>query len=244
MDNNFQKYEVIYNGKKYILSTEIYLGYVRLRCIEANTIYPIEYITDFSLIYLRQCSSLFNSTLTIRDAQDLINKAIENQNIEIVNTGSTINVNLFLLNQNAMLFLNPTLNNQIFSYSTSNIPQKSPPIHTTIIDDYRKYPNYYSPQKTVIRSNPINTQNITYPINIPQNSNNNYSPNIINENELLNYFPENTEEIIYQNNNNDDKINRQKIIQLENETNIIKGEHENLKNNLSFEMEQLKNEVQ
>ena len=250
MDNNFQKYEVIHNGIKYILSTEIYLDYIRLKCIEANKINPLEYICDFSLSYLRHCSSIFNSTLTIRDAQDLINKTIENQSIEIVRTGSQINVNLFLLNQNqnqnAMFFLNPSTNNQIFSYSSSYIPENFPPIHTTILDDYRKDPNNLSPTKMVIQSKPNISKQINYSNNIPQNSYNNYNPNEINvnENELLNYFPKNSDEIILSNNNNED--DKKKMIQLENESNKIKEENEilkNEKNDLSSLIEQLKNEM-
>ena len=250
MDNNFQKNVIIHNGIKYILSTEIYLDYIRLRCIEANKINSLEYICDFSLSYLRHCSSIFNSTLTIRDAQDLINKTIENQNIEIVNTGSQINVNLFLLNQNenAMFFLNPIPNIKNIAYSSPYIPEKSLPIYTTILDDYRKVPNNLSPSKTVIQSKPIISKQINYSNNIfpySNNNYNNYSSNEMNKNELLNYFPDNPGEIVVPNNNNGD--DRQKMLQLENESNMIKEENENLKaekNNLSSQIEKLKNEIQ
>ena len=109
MENNKQRYEIIQDGIRYILSTEIYNGsYVRLICVESGKKNPLIYIGDFSLQYLRQLSTVFNSTITIEDAQNKINSIIEDQKVKIIRTSNLINISLFLLNNNAVFTLEPT----------------------------------------------------------------------------------------------------------------------------------------
>ncbi len=109
MENNKQRYEIIQDGIRYILSTEIYNGsYVRLICVESDKKNPLIYIGDFSLQYLRQLSTVFNSTITIEDAQNKINSIIEDQKLKIIRTSNLINISLFLLNNNAVFTLEPT----------------------------------------------------------------------------------------------------------------------------------------
>ena len=109
MENNKQRYEIIKDGIRYILSTEIYNGsYVRLICVESGKKNPLIYIGDFSLQYLRQLSTVFNSTITIEDAQNKINSIIEDQKVKIIRTLNLINISLFLLNNNAVFTLEPT----------------------------------------------------------------------------------------------------------------------------------------
>ena len=109
MENNKQRYEIIQDGIRYILSTEIYNGsYVRLICVESGKKNPLIYIGDFSLQYLRQLSTVFNSTITIEDAQNKINSIIEDQKVKIIRTLNLINISLFLLNNNAVFTLEPT----------------------------------------------------------------------------------------------------------------------------------------
>ena len=76
MEKNIQQYQLEQDGRKFILNSEIYGNNIRLTCGE-NDNNNSKFIGEFSLNYLRQLSTLFNSILTIQDAQNLINKTIE-----------------------------------------------------------------------------------------------------------------------------------------------------------------------
>ena len=56
MESPPQKYEIIQNGKKYILTTQISGEYIILKCIERDAINPPIFIGKFSLSQLRQLS--------------------------------------------------------------------------------------------------------------------------------------------------------------------------------------------
>ena len=177
MENNFTSYRINHKGKNYKLSTEIFLNYIRIRCVEANKPNPLEYSCDFSLDYLRKACSAFYSTLTVRDAQNLINQIIESEKIDIQNTGTQIIVNLFLINQNQnfSFLLNKSPNNNVqITYS----PPKYLPTKKVILPtQYIKRPTIYS--------NTIN--------NYSNNNNNNYANNIP-------YFTQNNDSNLYQTN--------------------------------------------
>ena len=96
-------------GRKFILNSEIYGNNIRLTCVE-NDNNNAKFIGDFSLNYLRQLSTLFNSILTIQDAQNLINKTIEEQKLTIQFNNGSINISFFLNNNE----------NANFSLSNSN----------------------------------------------------------------------------------------------------------------------------
>ena len=146
MDKNLQKYELLQDGRKYILSSEIIENNVRLTCVEVNKDKPPVFLNDFSLNYLRELSSSFYTTLTIRDAQDLINKTIESQKVSLENNENSLNVLLFLLDQNinTILTLKPRLVKITYSppkylptqytYKTEYI--KRPTVHTIVQNNY------------------------------------------------------------------------------------------------------------
>jgi hypothetical protein len=99
MESTPQKYELIQNGKKYILSTQISGEYIMLKCIERDVINPPIFIGNFSLSQLKQLSSLFNSFSDLSQALNLLNQAIENQKVSIEYKGELINVILFLTSE-------------------------------------------------------------------------------------------------------------------------------------------------
>ena len=99
MDNNIQKYQIMQSGKTYILSSEIKDDFIRLTCVEVNVESPPVFVGDYKLDYLRQLNPLFNSTLTIQQAQDLIDNTIENQKLKVENKGTSINIYLYIPNQ-------------------------------------------------------------------------------------------------------------------------------------------------
>ena len=99
MESPPQKYELMQNGKKYNLTTQISGEYIILKCIERDAINPPIFIGKFSLSQLRQLSSLFNSLSDLSQALNLLNQTIENQKVNIENKGELLNVILFLTSE-------------------------------------------------------------------------------------------------------------------------------------------------
>ena len=307
MDKNLQKYELLQDGRKYILSSEIIENNVRLTCVEVNKDKPPVFLNDFSLNYLRELSSSFYTTLTIRDAQDLINKTIESQKVSLENNENSLNVLLFLLDQNinTILTLKPRLVKITYSppkylptqytYKTEYI--KRPTVHTIVQNNYnsndenpyllrtpkidkltlplspqrninniskqtinktppQKYNTYIENSSPIIQGNYYNQlspqrEQIEYYIpGSPSSAQINYTTFSSNKSNkyLLNpqneYLPINHTQTIFS--NNSFEYDSQKIIELQNETNKIKGEHEILKDKtkkLIEQIEQLNNEI-
>ena len=210
MDDNIQKYDINYKGKFYILTTEIYLNNIRITCSEQNNSNSLDYTIDLSFESLKQLSTAFHFTLTIKDAQDLINKMIEEKKIEIQNLGNTINLILYLYhqNENAILPLNPNLTNMAnTTYIQQNIPTEkiiNPPIYsqdplqqTADISlteqgggDIYDQNNFYEP-KSVVHKMPQNdyysisqTQAKSQDVN-PGNYNSYIVSNMIDNNEII-----------------------------------------------------------
>ena len=99
METPPQKYELMQNGKKYILTTQISGEYIILKCIERDAINPPIFIGQFSLSQLRQLSSIFNSISDLSQAFNLLNQTIENQKVSVEYKGQLINVILFLTSE-------------------------------------------------------------------------------------------------------------------------------------------------
>lgn len=99
METPPQKYELMQNGKKYILTTQISGEYIILKCIERDAINPPIFIGQFSLSQLRQLSSIFNSISDLSQALNLLNQTIENQKVSVEYKGQLINVILFLTSE-------------------------------------------------------------------------------------------------------------------------------------------------
>ena len=297
MDNNIKKYEIMQEGRKYYLSSEIHENCVRITCIEIYNKNSPMFIGDFSLKYLRKLSTKFNSTLTIQDAQNLVNKTIENQKLRIENKNGSINVLLYLQNknENAIFTLKPNSKGPVqITYSPPKyLPVKKvyhppvyikrPTIHTNGNDNYinlLELNNIYETQVSEIENITTNHQtdinnDISNIVNIEngiqQNINYNYAPLGSPKREQIEYFtPSSPSKAKYnytaisshrnnseqQNNksisstntsNNSNVFNIQKVIELQNETNKIKGEHELLKaetNKLIEQIQLLNNQIQ
>ena len=99
METPPQKYELMQNGKKYILTTQISGEYIILKCIERDAINPPIFIGQFSLSQLRQLCSIFNSISDLSQALNLLNQTIENQKVSVEYKGQLINVILFLTSE-------------------------------------------------------------------------------------------------------------------------------------------------
>ena len=96
MSTNIQKYELEQNGRKYILTTEVEGELVKLTCIEIGISNPPIFIGQYSLKQLCQLSTIFSSTTTIYQAQELLDQTIENQKVSIEHHGDIINIILYL----------------------------------------------------------------------------------------------------------------------------------------------------
>ena len=188
MDNNIQRYQLMQEGRKFILTSEIYGNNIRLTCVE-NDNNNAKFIGEFSLNYLRQLSTLFNSILTIQDAQNLINKTIEEQKLTLQFNNGSINL-LFFLNNNE---------NANFTLSNSNKPIEitySPPEYLPVkkVD----FPPAYIKRPTIYENtnedniNDILQQSSEYIPNLNLNSIGNQKKEIINfqlnQNDNLNLY--------------------------------------------------------
>ena len=166
MDNNEQRYEIVQGGAKYILTSKLNGEYVRLICVESNKENPLIYIGDFSLQYLKQLSTIFNSVSTIEEAQNIINSAIEAQKIIIDRQPNLINVSLFLLNNDAVFHLKPSKSSQVeISYSpVKYLPTK----HVYLPPQEIRRPTVYTvveekKDNNVFQTVPVN-ENISLPL--------------------------------------------------------------------------------
>ena len=129
---------------------------VRIRCKEINSINPIEFYSDFSLITLKQTNPVFTAAQTNIDVQDIINKAIESENIIIQNLGNKINVELFLSNKNTKIIF-PLYHNKINITNQYNIYYE-PPTQLPVKQIF--YPPEYIKRPTIYQTYNIpNTQN-------------------------------------------------------------------------------------
>ena len=96
MEGKMQKYELSQNNRHYILTTEVEGEYVKLTCVETGISNPLIYFGEFSLSYLRQLSTLFNTISTIYQAQEFLNQAIEIQKVTVEHKENLINIILYL----------------------------------------------------------------------------------------------------------------------------------------------------
>ena len=132
---------------------------LRLECVESNINNPPVFVGDFSLDYLRELSSLFYTAFTIEDAQNIINKTIEAQQISIESKGQYINILLYLINENqndyfslqclpssdypAEIFYAPPIRLQTKYIKLPTINTRLPTVHLGSVT-YNNIPNYYN----------------------------------------------------------------------------------------------------
>ena len=308
MDKNVQRYQLSQDDKQYILTSRVHKGKVRLTCYEVNSKSnnPPVFVGDFSLDYLKELSSLFNMAFTIEEAQNIINKTIEAQQISIDSNGQYINILLYLDNEiqsdyfPLKCYPSSDYPDEIQYTSPIRLPTKYiklptintrlPTVHLSEVIYNNKQNNYnkilhttpnrriddlslsLTPNKNIIHQQTMGALNYNYPftqnspildysnINIPSSPKREQIEYIIpgspstahfNYNAVSsrkNYTTQETiptsqiESLRTTNSYND----IQKVIELQNETNLIKGEHENLKNQaykLMEEIKQLRNQI-
>ena len=229
MDNNIQKYEIYFEGKYYILTTEIYLNKIIITCFEKNSHNYLDYYLEASLQTLRQISPVFYSFLTIQEAQNYINKIIEEEQIQIGKIGNQIQLILLLNNQNynvnytqryyfPISQTHSQVQNIFFGNSNNNRYNEIKNSHDTIMDDINNL------------SNEVN--NLKYSINKMKNSNNNLIHNY-NQNQYQKTNGNFTNEILL----------KQEIERLSNQLNKIKNNSYNQKL-IKVKMEELQRENQ
>ena len=96
MTTNIQKFQLTQSGKNYILTTLIEGDFVKLTCVESQVPNSPVYFGRFSLAQLQQISKMFNTMTTIYQAQEFLNKSIENQKVSVLHQGNIINITLYI----------------------------------------------------------------------------------------------------------------------------------------------------
>ena len=96
MTTNIQKFQLTQSGKNYILTTLIEGDFVKLTCVESQVQNSPVYFGRFSLAQLQQISKMFNTMTTIYQAQEFLNKSIENQKVSVLHQGNIINITLYI----------------------------------------------------------------------------------------------------------------------------------------------------
>jgi len=87
-----ERYQITQDGKEYILSTNIINDKIIIECQDNNYQSQPIYSRDYSLKDLTSFSEIFKLTSTIKEVQDELNKAIENQQVRIINEGEYMEV--------------------------------------------------------------------------------------------------------------------------------------------------------
>ena len=119
MTSNIQKFQLTQSGKNYILTTLIEGDFVKLTCVESQVPNSPIYFGRFSLAQLQQMSKMFNAMTTIYQAQDFLNKSIENQKVNVLHQGNIINITLYIQKEGqAENIVTTNYNSQEVNYNT------------------------------------------------------------------------------------------------------------------------------
>ena len=140
MENKAKKYELNQNGKKYILSTQIFQDKLRFACIEQSPLQPIIYIGEFTVIELTKISSIFSSLTEISKAQELFDKIITSQKLSLEPNNNYLNLNIIIKQENQPdenFIIKLNLLNQTQTITTTNNAQETitMQMQTTNIDN-------------------------------------------------------------------------------------------------------------
>ena len=100
MDSPSRKYELAQGERKYTLSTQVYQDKLRFACIEVNPVNPLVYIGEFTLVNLKQLSTLFSSISDISQAQQIFDKIITSQKVVIEPQQNQINLRILIKRDN------------------------------------------------------------------------------------------------------------------------------------------------
>jgi hypothetical protein len=208
------RYQVTQDDKEYILSTAIVNDKIRIECQDNNFPSSPIYSKDFSLIDLRTYSEIFTLVHSISEAQNELNNTIEKQQVTIVNQGDSMEI-AFVVQigsyEQELIFQLPIKNKSSQNYVQQTLPRAQ-----------------ISPQ--VIMNEPIYKE-----INLPQYTTNNNQ----NGGEYPDYSYTSKGQIgtFYQNPQNDVGcgclLDHDRINKIESNTNIIKGEHQGIRQRIN-----------
>ena len=239
MQKNREQYKIFQNGNIFQLTSDIELDKLKLFC---QSIAPK--ISTFTGLYtlqqLQELNPNFYYCSNIYEAQKLINKRIEQNQINILNFGTYLDLLIFITDDNSKINLRfYPIKNYIESIQINNNNLNSPKKqiireNLTLILSPKKNNSYSG------NSSPItNINNFNYPqsINSPISTNYSNSPTSLkNENVLSN-------------NNENDQLSNQNDIQIFNSSeqnknlyakiNIIENENKNLREKI----EQMNNKI-
>ena len=208
------RYQVTQDDKEYILSTALVNEKIRIECQDNNFSSSPIYSKDFSLIDLRTYSEIFTLVQSISEAQNELNNTIEKQQVTIVNQGDSMEI-AFVVQigsyEQELIFQLPIKNKSSQNFVQQNLPRAQ-----------------ISPQ--VIMNKPIYKE-----ISVPQYTTNNNQ----NGGKYPDYSYTSKEQIdtFYQNPQNDVGcgclLDHDRINKIESNTNIIKGEHQGLRQRIN-----------
>ena len=239
MQKNREQYKIFQNGNIFQLTSDIELDKLKLFC---QSIAPkiSTFIGLYTLQQLQELNPNFYYCSNIYEAQKLINERIEQNQINILNFGTYLDLLIFITDDNSQINLKfYPIKNYIESIQINNNNLNSPKKqiireNLTLILSPKKNNSYSG------NSSPItNINNFNYPqsINSPISTNYSNSPTSLkNENVLSN-------------NNENEQLSNQNDIQIFNSSeqnknlyakiNIIENENKNLKEKI----EQMNNKI-
>ena len=96
METKIKKYELKQNGKRFILSCQIFEDKLRFACIEYLINTQIVYIGEFSIKDLVQINSVFSSLTEIAKAQEIFDSLIISQKVSIELKDNYLNLNIII----------------------------------------------------------------------------------------------------------------------------------------------------
>ena len=208
------RYQVTQDDKEYILSTALIGDKVRIECQDNNFASSPLYSKDYSLIDLRTFSEIFTLVHSISEAQNELNNTIEKQQVTIVNQGDSLEI-AFIVQigsyEQELIFQLP-----IKKKSSQNFVQSAAP------------KVQISPQ--VIMNKPIYKE-----VNAPQYVTTNNTPG--EEYPDYAYTSKGQVGAVYQNPQNDAGcdclLDHDRINKIESNSNIIKGEHQGIRQRIN-----------
>ena len=96
METIIKKYELKQNGKRFILSCQIFEDKLRFACLEYLINTQIIYIGEFSIKDLVQINSVFSSLTEITKAQEIFDSLIISQKVSIELKDNYLNLNIII----------------------------------------------------------------------------------------------------------------------------------------------------
>ena len=98
-----KKYELKQNGKRYILSSQIFNDKLRFACIDYSNEPEKIYIAEYVINDLIQLNSIFSSLTEISKAQEIFDMLITKQKVSIETKDNYLNLNIIIKKENQLV---------------------------------------------------------------------------------------------------------------------------------------------